>query len=164
MKKSRQKGFTLIELLVVISIIGVLASITLVSLDNAKKKAQDSVRKSDMKQLEMALEMYRIDYGTFPSTGGGWWGVCVNGGSRGTTGASGYIPNLAPQYIAVLPIDPRNIKTGWSGYLYQSNGTDYKLLDHDIGPESFPSAGKTFYDPSRPTWSWAIYTPGGISW
>ncbi len=52
-----QKGFTLIELLVVVAIIGVLASIALVSLSEARGKARDAKRKSDIKQISLAMEM-----------------------------------------------------------------------------------------------------------
>jgi prepilin-type N-terminal cleavage/methylation domain-containing protein len=55
------KGFTLIELLVVVAIIGVLASIVLSSLNNARSQARDAVRKSDLRTLQIAYEMYLND-------------------------------------------------------------------------------------------------------
>ncbi len=52
------RGFTLIELLVVIAIIGVLASIVLASLNSARRKSRDARRITDIKQLQLALELY----------------------------------------------------------------------------------------------------------
>lgn len=54
----RNKGFTLIELLVVIAIIGILASVVLASLNSARQKARDSKRIGDLKQIQLALELY----------------------------------------------------------------------------------------------------------
>lgn len=56
--KKGTRGFTLIELLVVIAIIGVLASIVLASLNTARKKSRDARRLADIKQLQLALELY----------------------------------------------------------------------------------------------------------
>lgn len=56
--KQGKKGFTLIELLVVIAIIGVLASIVLASLNNARRKSRDARRITDIKQVQLALELY----------------------------------------------------------------------------------------------------------
>lgn len=57
-RKSMVWGFTLIELLVVIAIIGVLSSIVLASLQNARRKSRDARRITDIKQLQLALELY----------------------------------------------------------------------------------------------------------
>jgi len=72
-----KKGFTLVELLIVMAIIGLLASIVLISLNIAKKKANDAKRLSDLKQIQIALEMYNDENGSYPnqncsSTDSGW--------------------------------------------------------------------------------------------
>ena len=67
MKKNNQKGFTLIELLVVIAIIGLLSTMAVVSLNNARVKARDARRISDIKQIQTALEMYFTDNNDYPA-------------------------------------------------------------------------------------------------
>lgn len=67
MNKTNQKGFTLIELLVVIAIIGLLSTLAVVSLNNAREKSRDSKRVSDVKQLQTALEMYYTECGGYPT-------------------------------------------------------------------------------------------------
>ena len=51
------KGFTLIELLVVVSIIGLLSTMAVVSLNGARKKARDAKRVSEVKQIGTLMEM-----------------------------------------------------------------------------------------------------------
>lgn len=167
MRFRNNKGFTLIELLVVIAIIGLLSSTVLASLSSARIKSRDARRKSDMMQMRLSLELYYEDNRAYPSTSGAWYGVSNNGGNRGTTGAGGYIPNLAPAYIPTLPTDPVPDVSGWSGYLYRSDGSNFKLLSHANGPESFPSSSSDpFYDPVRPTWAWRLCSgpPACDSW
>lgn len=64
-KKLRGKfssGFTLIELLVVIAIIGMLASTVLVSLGTARSKGRDAKRIADIKNIELAIQLYADSY------------------------------------------------------------------------------------------------------
>ncbi len=67
MKKNR-KGFTLIELLVVIAIIGLLSTLAVVALNNARAKGRDARRLSDIKQIQTALELYFNDCNTYPAS------------------------------------------------------------------------------------------------
>jgi len=59
-----RKAFTLIELLVVIAIIGTLSAILFPNFMGARERARDSQRKSDLRQIQKAFEMYRQDSAT----------------------------------------------------------------------------------------------------
>lgn len=56
-QNKKSKGFTLVELLVVIAIIGILATLIYASLNRTKQKGQDASRKSDLRQITLAMEM-----------------------------------------------------------------------------------------------------------
>lgn len=56
-----KKGFTLIELLVVIAIIGSLAALFVPNFMSARERARDGERKSDLKQIQKAFELYKLD-------------------------------------------------------------------------------------------------------
>lgn len=98
-----KKGFTLIELLVVIAIIGILSSVVLASLNSARQKSRDARRVSDIKQLQLALELYFDTAGTYPAA----------------------LSALVPAQIASIPQDP-TLNTPYD-YEQLSSGTSYVL-------------------------------------
>ncbi|MBI2587957.1 type II secretion system protein [Candidatus Azambacteria bacterium] len=104
--RNKQRGFTLIELLVVIAIIGVLASIVLVSLNTARAKARDARRISDLRQLQLALEIYADqNAGKYPTA----------------------ISLLSPGQISKVPTDP----VGNTNYSYSYRTADQ--LSYHLG-------------------------------
>lgn len=102
-KRAGGKGFTLIELLVVIAIIGVLASIVLASLNSARRKSRDARRIADIKQIQLALELYfDANGGTYPNA------IYVACAAQGTPGPGN---PLCPTYIPTVPCDPLSTGT-----------------------------------------------------
>lgn len=68
MKNNRKKlGFTLVELMVVIAIIGILATLIMVTLDNTKSTARNTRRLADIKELQLALKLFYNDNGFYPT-------------------------------------------------------------------------------------------------
>src|SRR5512147_2023286 len=62
------RGFTLIELLVVISIIVILASLTLAGYSHSIKRAREATLKEDLFRMRDAIDQYYADMGKYPST------------------------------------------------------------------------------------------------
>lgn len=124
--KRHQRGFTLIELLVVIAIIGILAGMIIAALGGAREKARDAQRKSDLRQIKAALELYNDDHAAY----------VVHHGSATDIAAS--LAELQTEgYLKRLPTDPRSSTVGGvRKYLYASDdsGSNYiiwALLEND---------------------------------
>ena len=64
----RENGFTLIELLIVVAIIGIIAGIAVVQLQNAPKKAREAVLKEDLYALRDCIDQYFADKGKYPES------------------------------------------------------------------------------------------------
>ncbi len=163
-KTTSLKAFTLIELLVVIAIIGLLATMAAVSLQEARVKARNTKRIADLKQLQTALELYYNTHESYPSSRGGsgnWDGLYSCWGDS----TSNWIPGLAPTFIGSLPRDPRNHTACNQQYIYNSDGTNYKLISH--GPEKCADVKAKYpslIDPRRDCWAFGFWTPGARRW
>lgn len=96
----QQKGFTLIELLVVIAIIGILSTLAVISLNNAREKSRDAKRISDIKQIQTALELYYNDNGGYPTT------LIMTGGGSLVSGSVTYMGSVPSNPLPAGDTDP----------------------------------------------------------
>jgi len=160
----KEKGFTLIELLVVIAIIGLLSSLVFVSLRSAAVQAREITRISDLRSIKIALDAYFIDNYSYPNSLGGvgvWDGLYSCWGDS----ISDWIPGLVPEYMSLLPRDPRDHDICGEQYIYRSDGSDYKLLAHSpVDCEWVASRYSNLADPARDCWAYGYWTPGAINW
>lgn len=106
-KKQQASGFTLIELLIVIAIIGLLATLAIVSLTGAQRKARDTKRIADAKQYQGALELYYNDNNRYPKPTD--WATFVGDGAEGIG-----------KYMTQAPVAPYN----------RDHATDADLRDY----------------------------------
>jgi len=161
----KNKGFTLIELLVVISIIGLLASIVLVSVNSAREKARDSKRVAELKQISLAIELYATNNdGNYPSWAGSNFccgdtsrGACQNCPCLGDDWSDEFDGRTANLYNALvggeyirLSLDPLN--DGSHYYHYVQQGKCYSLCATlETGGTNKICGG---IDDANCTWGW----------
>jgi general secretion pathway protein G len=67
-KNKMRKAFSLMELMVVIIILGLLAAFVLPSLTGKSDDAKEKLTCIQMKSIDQALKMYKIDNSAYPST------------------------------------------------------------------------------------------------
>ena len=89
-RRRNNSAFTLIELLLVLVILAVLASIVVVNFGSVNRKKDEAKVKTDISNLDTALEMYKADMGDYPPSldglvvapgnGGAWHGPYVKRG------------------------------------------------------------------------------------
>ena len=133
-------GFTLVELLVVVAIIGILATVVVISYSGAQSKARDAKRLSDLSQVQSALSQYFIDYGQYPNS----------------TLPGNIQPLALSGYISTIPADPKET-SGAYGYYYASqyymtsansytgiNSNSYYIIATRLENSSNPSAVAVF--------------------
>jgi len=169
----RQRGFTLIELLVVVAIIGILATIVVVNVSNAQKKARDSKRVSDITAIGDAVKLYQLENGAYPAVNATCSWLSYEDNVWANTGTAppdtlcrsrtDWVPGVAPTFISLLPEDPgpsTSYKRDWNfagtnysengpnrGYLYWSNGANYKIMAHST--ETGNANPRGIWDPLR---------------
>lgn len=135
--KRFKSGFTLLELMVVVTIIAILAAVITANFMEAKAKARDAERQSNIRELKSAIELYKNKYGLYPEACNGEtvvtaptpnWSGQIGSNYACADGTNNYIVDLAPEFIQTLPVD-KKVKDGDRGYVYTVNKdrTIYKL-------------------------------------
>lgn len=108
---TKNRGFTLIELLVVVSIIGVLSSTTLVAVQSTKNKAKETKNFVELKQFMTALDMYKLDNGSYPGAFDTYYVSSQNGVSNNCNRGNGTLwteifdANFTTKYMSKLPTE-----------------------------------------------------------
>jgi len=67
-KLSRSQGFTLIEIMVVMVILGLLVAIVAPNIMGRSDEAKVTIAKTQLKNIQSALDLYRLDNSQYPST------------------------------------------------------------------------------------------------
>ena len=125
--QSNEKGFTLIEIMVVLIILGLLVAIVAPKILGRTDDARITAAKLQIRQLEEALHLYKLDNAVYPSTEQGL-DALINKPSVGEVPThwreGGYVPKI--------PNDP------WGHpYVYLSPGAhgDYDLMSYGADGE-----------------------------
>ena len=134
--KNNQAGFTLIEIMVVIVIIGILASVVVPRVMDNPDQARTAKAKHDIQALGSALDIYRLDNFTYPTTDQGLEALVSKPG--GTPEPKNW---KTGGYIKKLRKDP------WGNdYLYLNPGQHGETDIYSLGADGAPGGEGVFTD------------------
>ena len=120
-------GFTLVELLVVMAILSILATIVIGGFRSSQMRGRDAGRKSDLKQIANALELFLHDYGKYPPASGTQIAACSYNPETETGTAcvwgSGTMNDTKTTYMTTVPKD----LVAAQNYVYRVSSTQNKF-------------------------------------
>lgn len=180
-RKLVNNGFTLIELMVSISIIAILSATSFALYNSAREQARDKLRMTDLKEMQVAIELYKAQNNFYPKAGCGVSDTqFVGPGPSSVSGFTGncdaYIDGLTPDFIDLLARDTKSEKVNNQGFYYRSNGFSYKLMVVDsvetLNVDSYshefarcPKQGSTSCPGANPPQKvYAVYSKGAEDW
>ncbi|HVR39322.1 MAG TPA: type II secretion system protein [Thermoanaerobaculia bacterium] len=111
------KGFSLIELIVVVTIIGILASVAIVNVKHAVRKAREAALKDNLYEMRKAIDNFYADKQRYPTD----------------------LNELVPNYIRRIPADPISQQADWE-QVVDAPDPDAPLDDQnaDVDPSGQP--------------------------
>ena len=119
-KIGNKKNFSTFEIFIVLAVIGLLMAVSLIILSEFQSRARDAQRLSGLKEIQKAVEMYRLDNGEYPG-GGKWGGLYYEANSPSWIS----FMSLLSGYLADPISDP--LPGSDHQYYFYSNGVDYKI-------------------------------------
>jgi general secretion pathway protein G len=125
-RRARLQGFTLIEIMVVVVILGILAALIAPNVINRIDDAQVAKVRQDIRAIESALKLYRLDNFSYPTSDQGLQAlVTPPADARGGTRAGAYLDRS--------PKDP------WDRpYLYENPGKNGEFDIYTLGRDGAP--------------------------
>lgn len=124
-KNRLSPGFTLMEILVAMAIMGILAGVGFSSYTVSIQKSRDAQRKSDLNQLQRALESYYSDFGVYPDENAGRIMGCGDGTETCLWGGA-FSLDSGKLYMKTIPRDP--IDNVSYVYVVSSNQLKYQIF------------------------------------
>lgn len=135
-QRSTQAGFTLIEIMVVVVILAILAAAVVPRIMDRPDEARITKARQDIRVLESALELYRLDNFNYPSTQQGLEALVrqPSGDPPARNWKNG-------GYIKALPSDP------WGNeYQYLSPGVRGEVDIYSLGADGRPGGSDAAAD------------------
>jgi len=133
----KDRGFTLIELMLVIVILGILAGVTVTQITGVSQDAKIAAAQTDIENIKMALRMFEVDMGYFPTEDQGLEELYTKTDEH-------------RKYLEKAPKDPWGTEYGyraesehemdfpdiWSNGKDKEEGTEDDVVSWDVGEES----------------------------
>jgi len=106
LRRAGQSGFTLIEIMVVVFILGLLVTLVAPRIVGRTDEARKVKAVADVKKIEEALHLYKLDNGVYPTTDQGLQALV-------TRPETGNVPRRwnPDGYLESLPVDPWAMRT-----------------------------------------------------